>query len=123
MYGRPWKAEPAVDPSGVGAADGVGRRRRRRVLPRSYWLLLVLFAGLQVADIVTTNYALAVPGVWEANPIMASHQVQLGELWWLPKIAAAGWICVAAPLTRRWWPMVFAVAYYGVIVAGNLALL
>jgi len=93
------------------------------VLPRSYWLLLVLFAGLQVADIVTTNYALAVPGVWEANPIMASHQVQLGELWRLPKIAAAGWICVAAPLTRRWWPMVFAVAYYGVIVAGNLALL
>jgi len=124
VHGTDWDAEPAVVAPGDGAADGAGRwRRRRPPLPGSYWLLLVLFAGLQVADIVTTNYALAVPGVWEANPIIAFHQVQLGELWWLPKIAAAGWICVAAPLTRRWWPMVFAVAYYGVIVAGNLALL
>ncbi len=100
-----------------------GSRKLRPPLPYSYWLLVVLFLVLQVGDIVTTNYALALPGVWEANPVMASHQAQLGELWWLPKAAAAGWICIAAPLTRRWWPMTFAVAYSGVLVAGNLSLL
>jgi hypothetical protein len=34
---------------------------------RLYWLLLSLFVGLQIADIITTNYALAIPGIWEAN--------------------------------------------------------
>jgi Domain of unknown function (DUF5658) len=100
-----------------------GSRRRRPPLPRSYWLLVILFLGLQVGDIVTTNYALALPGVWEANPVMALYQAQLGALWWLPKAAIVAWICVAAPLTRRWWPMAFAVAYYSVLVAGNLVLL
>jgi hypothetical protein len=122
VYGIHRRAEPAGYPSAAGAMKGV-RRRRRPPLPRSYWLLMILFLGLQVGDIVTTNYALALPGVWEANPVMASYQAQLGALWWLPKAAMVAWICVAAPLTRRWWPMVFAVGYYGVIVAGNLALL
>jgi hypothetical protein len=85
--------------------------------------LVILFVGLQIADIVSTNYALALPGVWEANPIMARYQVQLGAFWWLPKALIVAWICLAAPVTRRWWPMVFAVAYTVVIVAGNLAIL
>jgi Domain of unknown function (DUF5658) len=114
--------ESAADPSGAAAVDGA-RRRRRRPLPRSYWPLLILFVGLQVADVVTTTYALAVPGNWEANPIMASYQAQWGAAWWLPKAAMVGWICIAAPMTRRWWPMVFAVSYSFVIVAGNLAIL
>jgi Domain of unknown function (DUF5658) len=113
-----------ADPAGAGAVRGIGGSQRRRPpLPRSYWLLVILFLGLQVGDIVTTNYALARPGVWEANPVMALYQAQLGALWWLPKAAIVAWICVAAPLTRRWWPMAFAVAYYGVLVASNLALL
>ncbi len=114
----------SANPAGAGAVHGIGGSRRRRPpLPRSYWLLVILFLGLQVGDIVTTNYALALPGVWEANPVMALYQAQLGALWWLPKAAIVAWICFAAPLTRRWWPMAFAVAYYSVLVAGNLALL
>src|ERR1700730_1112146 len=113
-----------ADPAGAGAMHGIsGPRRRRPPLPRSYWLLVILFLGLQVGDIVTTNYALALPGVWEANPVMALYQSQLGALWWLPKGAIVAWICVAAPLTSRWWPMNSAVRPYGVLVAGNLALL
>jgi len=97
--------------------------RRLRVLPRSYWLLLALFVALQVADVVTTTHALAVPGNWEANPIMASYQAQWGAAWWLPKAAGVGWICVVGPLMRRWWPMILAVSYSFVVVAGNLAVL
>ena len=119
-----YAAVQRADPSGSGAARGKSESPRRRPpLPRSYWLLVILFLGLQVGDIVTTNYALALPGVWEANPVMALYQAQLGALWWLPKTAIVAWICFAAPLTRRWWPMAFAVAYYSVLVAGNLALL
>jgi hypothetical protein len=97
--------------------------RRLRVLPRSYWLLLAIFVVLQVADVLTTNSALAIAGNWEANPIMASYQAQWGAAWWLPKAAGVGWICVAGPLVQRWWPMILAVSYSFVVVAGNLAAL
>jgi len=83
-------------------------------------LLFIVFAGLQVADIVTTDRALAVPGNWEANPLMAFAQAHLGEAWWLPKLAILGFVFVAAPLTRRLWPMAFAVSYYVLIVSGNI---
>ncbi len=78
------------------------------------------WGGLQLADVVTTNSALALPGNWEANPLMALSQVHLGAVWWVPKAAAALLICLLAPLTRRRWPMVFAVAYFSLIVSGNL---
>jgi len=55
---------------------------------RTDWLLLILFVDLQLADVVSTNYALALPGVWEANPLMAMSQAKLGTAWWLPKLAA-----------------------------------
>jgi Domain of unknown function (DUF5658) len=84
-------------------------------------LLLLLFVELQLADIVSTNTALALPGIWEANPLMALSQAQLGAAWWLPKAAAVVICCVAAPLVRRCWPLVFAVAYYAIIVSVNLA--
>jgi Domain of unknown function (DUF5658) len=84
-------------------------------------VLFTVFAGLQFADIITTNSALAVRGNWEANPVMAFAQAHLGEAWWLPKLAILGLIFIAAPLTRRLWPMVFAVSYYTVIVCGNVA--
>ncbi len=32
-------------------------------LSRAYWLTLALFLALQIADIVTTNYALRSPGI------------------------------------------------------------
>ena len=96
---------------------------RRWTLPRARWILWILFIGLQIADVITTNYALAVPGNWEANPIMQISQTHLGAVWWLPKVAAVGFAAVAVPQTLRPWPIVFAVWYYIIIVSGNLACL
>jgi hypothetical protein len=96
---------------------------RRRTLPRAHWILWILFIGLQIADVVTTNYALAVPGNWEANPIMQFSQTHLGAAWWLPKVAAVGFAAAVAPRTLRPWPILFALSYYVIIVSGNLACL
>ncbi len=105
----------------LATAKTVGATWRAVVHGRTDWLVLfMLFGGLQLADIVTTNSALALPGNWEANPLMALSQVHLGAVWWVPKAAAALLICLLAPLTRRRWPMVFAVAYFSLIVSGNL---
>ncbi len=105
-----------------GSAAAVGRRAsRRRQLAGIDWLLLGLFIALEVADVVTTNQRLALPGVREANPIMAALQRELGGAWWLPKAFAFGWVAVAAMRIRRRWPLVFAVSYCGLIVALNLA--
>lgn len=88
---------------------------------RANRLLLMLFVELQFADILSTNSALAVPGVWEANPLMALAQGKLGAAWWLPKTAAVALCCFAAPLSGRSWPLIAATGYYAVIVAGNFA--
>jgi hypothetical protein len=93
-----------------------GRGRRAR------WLVLLLFVGLQVADIATTNYALTIPGVWEANPLMALSQAKLGAIWWLPKLAVVAYLCLAASAMRRRWPIIFVVSMSGLTVLGNLAL-
>ncbi len=97
------------------------RRWWRRPETRASRLLLMLFIELQFADITSTNSALAVPGVWEANPLMALSQAKLGAAWWLPKAAAVLFISLAAPLLRRSWPLILAVSYYLVIVLGNFA--
>jgi hypothetical protein len=89
--------------------------------PRIYWLLLALFVTLQIADIVTTNHALTMPGIWEANPLMALSQAKLGPAWWLPKLAVAGYLCVAASFIRRRWPIIFAISISGLSVIGNLS--
>lgn len=88
---------------------------------RANRLLLMLFVELQFADILSTNSALAVPGVWEANPLMALAQGKLGAAWWLPKAAAVALCCFAAPLSGRSWPLIAATGYYAAIVSGNLA--
>jgi hypothetical protein len=111
---------------GGGPRDlGTGARIiwRGQMLARAHWILWVLFIGLQVADVVTTNYALTNPGNWEANPIMQLSQAYLGAAWWLPKVAAIGFGAVAIPQTLRPWPILFAVSYYIFVVSGNLALL
>jgi hypothetical protein len=105
-----------------GSVVAVGRRgSRRRQFGGWQWLLLVLFIALEVADVVTTNHRLALGGAWEANPIMAVLQRELGSAWWLPKALAFGWVAIAATRMRRRWPLVFAVSYCGMIVAINLA--
>jgi hypothetical protein len=104
----------------------IGATRKERQRPcwpatRICWLLLILFAALQIADVVSTNYALAVPGVSEANPLMALMQARLGAVWWLPKVAVVGFVCLATPLLRRKWPMIIVVFYYVMIVSINIA--
>ena len=96
---------------------------RRRTLARAHWIFWILFIGLQIADVVTTNYALAVPGNWEANPIMRLSQAHLGAAWWMPKIVVVGFAAVLAKQMSQQWPILFAVSYYLVIVSGNLACL
>ena len=88
---------------------------------RTYWILLILFVELQIADILTTNHALALPGVWELNPLMAMSQAKLGAAWWVPKLAVVAYLCLAATLLRRRWPVIFAVSVSGLAVLGNIS--
>jgi len=94
---------------------------RSQSLTRAHWILWILFIELQFADVVTTNRALAVPGNWEANPLMQLSQIHLGPAWWLLKIPVIVFAAVAAPPSLRPWPMLFAVWYYVIVVSGNLA--
>lgn len=107
--------------SGADTASAPERRRGRSALSHAHWVMMILFVALQIGDIVTTNSALAIPGVWEANPLMAWSQAKLGALWWLPKLAVVLYLCVAAAALRRRWPMIFAVSMSGLTVLGNLA--
>jgi hypothetical protein len=83
--------------------------------------LLILFVELQIADILTTNQALAVPGVWELNPLMAMSQAKLGAAWWVPKLAVVAYLCVMATFLRRRWPMIFAASVSGLTVLVNVS--
>ena len=90
-------------------------------LSRAYWLTLALFLALQIADIVTTNHAQRIPGIWEVNPLTAWAEAKLGAAWWLPKLAVAAYLCVAATFLRRRWPIVFAVSVSDLRVLGNIS--
>jgi Domain of unknown function (DUF5658) len=94
---------------------------RLHALARAHWYLWILFIQLQISDIITTNRALAIPGNWEANPVMKLSQTHLGAAWWLPKVAVIGFAAVAVPKSLRPWPMFIAVWYYVMVVANNLA--
>ncbi len=108
---------------GSPRAEAINERRWTWRWPgrRTDWLLLILFVDLQLADVVSTNYALALPGVWEANPLMAISQARLGAAWWLPKLAAIGLVSLTAPWSRRRWPMIMVVVVSGGAVLLNLA--
>jgi hypothetical protein len=103
------------------AATASRRWTRRWPGTRVNWLLLMLFVDLQLADVVSTNHALALPGVWEANPLMALSQAELGTAWWLPKLAAIGLVSLTAPWSRWRWPMIMIVVVSGGAVLLNLA--
>jgi Domain of unknown function (DUF5658) len=124
-YGRALVANEAI-PNWVrfgAVANGNGTELRRRSAARVYWSFLVIFASLQVADVITTNYALGTPGNWEANPIMQLSQAQFGVAWWIPKAGAVGFAAIVIPRLKPRWPMVFAVSYYVVLIIGNLVCL
>ena len=114
-----WPSQRAIDLQPVGV--GLRTLSRSHTLARAHWILWILFIEIQIADVVTTNRALAVPGNWEANPIMQLSQTHLGAGWWFPKVAVIGFAAVAVPNSLRPWPMFFAVCYYVIIVTNNLA--
>lgn len=89
-----------------------------RASARFHWLWLILFIALQIADIITTNHALANPGSWEVNPVMQLSQARLGGAWWIPKIAAVGFAVIVPRLGSR-WPMMLVLSYYLILVIGN----
>ena len=117
-------AEPddrSVDLPGFGVPAAAGIRRRQWPASRTYWILLILFVELQIADILTTDRALTVPGVWELNPLMAMSQAKFGAAWWVPKLAVVAYLCLAATFMRRRWPIIFAVSVSGLAVLGNIS--
>ena len=74
----------------------------RRPVSRAYWLLLGLFAALQILDILTTNRALAlVPGAIELNPIMALAQSRLAGRWLRPCRCTASSLSATSPVCDR----------------------
>ena len=117
--GNHWLSQRARNPRRFRC--GAKIIRRGCMLVCGHWFLWILFIGLQIADVVTTNYALTVPGHREVNPIMQLSQTHLGSVWWLPKVAAVGFAAVGVPQSLRPWPILFAVWYYVVVVSGNLA--
>ena len=46
---------------------------------------LLVIAILQIGDVLTTNCALQLPGIFESNPVMVLAMRHLGSAWWLPK--------------------------------------
>jgi hypothetical protein len=48
------------------------------------FLIVILLASLQVADVVSTNHNLN-HGALELNPMVGSLMTTLGGAWWLPK--------------------------------------
>jgi hypothetical protein len=83
--------------------------------------LLVIFILLQVADILTTNDALARPGVREANQFIQAHMHAYGDLWWLqPKLALIAVAMVVARQVRWRWPLAVVCVIYVGITANNL---
>jgi len=114
--------EDAVDGDGSPVDPAVSPRQRwRGPEGRAKRLLLMLFVELQFADILSTNHALARPGVWEANPLMALSQAKLGAAWWLPKLAAIALVGAMAPWSRRQWPIVAIVSVSCVAILINIA--
>jgi Domain of unknown function (DUF5658) len=96
-------------------------RRWRASRASANQLLLMLFVELQLADVLSTNHALARPGVWEANPLMAWSQAKLGAAWWVPKLAIIGLVASTAHRSRRRWPIVAMVLVSCAAVMINLA--
>jgi hypothetical protein len=76
----------------TNATSGAHGCDRAVIMIKNVVVLATLFfiAVLQVADVLTTHYALQVPGVFESNPVMALAMQYLGNAWWLPKL----WVTV-----------------------------
>ena len=79
--------------------------------------LLIAFAALQIADIVTTKSVLA-QGGWEANPLQLWSMAQFGDYWPVPKLIMMA-ICMIFMFRWNAKRVVPLVALMGVVVANN----
>jgi hypothetical protein len=87
--------------------------------------VVLLLVVLQIADVISTNIALARPGAVETNPVVILALAHLGEFWWLPKLMilvpiALGIRAGGLRSRREQIAMGTAVALYAVIIANNL---
>jgi Domain of unknown function (DUF5658) len=89
-------------------------------------MYVVLFlVVLQIADVISTNIALARPGAVETNPVVSLALAHLGVFWWLPKLIilvpiALGIRAGGLRGRREQIAMMAAVVLYAVVVANNL---
>ena len=90
-------------------------------LSRAYWLTLALFLALQIADIRHDQSRAEDPGHLGSQAADGGAQAKLDAARWLPKLAVAAYLCVAATFLRRRWPIVFAVSLSGLCVLGNIS--
>jgi len=72
-------------------------------------IMVATFLLAQLADILTTNAALA-RGAWEGNPMMAAAQAALGVSWFVPKLALVALLLWMLCRTKRPGVVVFAAA-------------
>lgn len=68
-------------------------------------ILLLIFMGLQILDVLSTNLVLA-NGGWEANPLGVWAIANMGVWWWLPKLA----VMLVCTLVMSRWRLRFVVA-------------
>ena len=83
-------------------------------------VLMVLIAVSQVADILSTNYALK-HGFMEINPLMAADQKYLKGFWWVPKSMLALVMGVLGLTVALKWPLGGFGVLVATLVAGSVA--
>jgi hypothetical protein len=87
---------------------------------RTKRMMLMLFVAVELADVVTTDHALAI-GALEVNPFMAWAQASLGQWWWFPKMMIACTVCAIGYKAQRLWPMVMAIVFSAACVVINFS--
>ena len=100
----------------------VSRTEHRLFVLRIMALVLV---GLQIGDVLATNYSMADPAIVEANPIVRYFMHHLGWYWWLPKFAIAFAIMASVLVLTRvsivtFVVMVVVIVFYGAIIMNNV---
>jgi hypothetical protein len=83
------------------------------------FVIVILLASLQIADVVSTNFILD-RGGFELNPLVEHLMIALGAAWWLPK---AGIMAVIAAGARRvpFHALSVAAAIYACVVISNIS--
>jgi hypothetical protein len=93
---------------------------------RAVLVLLGFLFALQVFDILSTNYTLAMhDGVVEANPVIRYFMDRYGDAWYLPKLALMIMTILIALFVPRVRTLTFVVtglviAFYVLIVVNNI---